>query len=195
MKRRAVFLDRDGTINVDVGYPRDFSQITIYPASFEAIRRVNASGLLAIVITNQSGVGRGFFSEADLALLHERLTSALAAGGARLDAIFACPHYEFAPDPRYGGDCACRKPKPGLALRAAEAFGIALDSSYMIGDKAEDIEFGLGIKALPVLVRTGYGEKGALPQLAARGLAPAHVADGVLEAVDWILERERSARR
>ena len=195
MLRRAVFLDRDGTVNVDVGYPRDFSQITIYPGSFKAVRRINEAGFLAIVVTNQSGIGRGFFSEADLAVLHERLAAALAAGGARLDAIYACPHYEYAVDPRYRGDCDCRKPKPGLALRAAEAFGIALDASYMIGDKAEDVEFGLGIKALPVLVRTGFGDKGTVSQLAARGLAPAHVADGLLEAVDWILERERSARR
>lgn len=194
MKNRALFLDRDGTINIDVGYPRDFSQVTIYPSSFEAIRKVNEAGFRVVVVTNQSGVGRGFLSEDDLASLHQKMTSALAAGGARLDAIYYCPHHDQAVDPRYRVECDCRKPRPGMALRAARAFDLDLAASYMIGDKVEDVQFGLAAGAAPILVRTGYGEASAV-KLTGLGIHPAAVASGILEAVDWLLERESAARR
>lgn len=194
MKNRAVFLDRDGTINIDVGYPRDFSQVTIYPSGFEAIRRINEAGFRAVVVTNQSGVGRGFLSEDDLAALHKKMTAALAAGGARLDAIYYCPHYGQAADPRYRMDCDCRKPRPGMALRAALAFDLDLAASYMIGDKVEDVQFGLAAGATPILVRTGYGQASAV-KLTGLGIRPAAVAAGILEAVAWLLERERAVRR
>ena len=143
MKKRAVFFDRDGTINVDVGYPRDFAQVTLFPWSAEAIRRINAAGFVALVVTNQSGVGRGFYSEEELQTLHRRMGAALAAQGARLDAFYYCPHYGYAADPRYRRGCACRKPAPGMAERASRDFGLDLASSYMIGDKVEDVQFGL----------------------------------------------------
>jgi len=193
MKNRAVFLDRDGTINMDVGYPRDFSQVTIYPSSFEAIRRINEAGFRAVVVTNQSGIGRSFLSEADLAALHQKMTAALAAGGARLDAIYYCPHHDQAVDPRYRMECDCRKPRPGMALRAALAFDLDLAASYMIGDKVEDVRFGLAAGATPILVRTGYGEASAVT-LAGLGIRPAAVVSGILEAVDWLLKRERASR-
>jgi D-glycero-D-manno-heptose 1,7-bisphosphate phosphatase len=194
MKKRAVFLDRDGTINVDVGYPRDFGQIAFFPGTIEAIRKINAAGFLAVVVSNQSGVGRGFFSEEDLRVLHDRLKDALAAGGARLDAIYYCPHYDQSADARYRGTCACRKPAPGLAERAARDLGVDPAASYMIGDKVEDIQFGRAIGAAAVLVRTGYGE-GSVVRLRELRIEPAHVARGILEAVDWILEREAARRQ
>jgi len=193
MKKRAVFLDRDGTINVDVGYPRDFAQVTLFPWSAEAVRRINAAGFVAVVVTNQSGVGRGFYSEEELQTLHRRMGEALAARGARLEAFYYCPHYDYAADPRYRGGCACRKPAPGMAEQAARDFGLDLASSYMIGDKVEDVRLGLAFGGTPILVRTGFGEASAV-RLEALGLRPAAIAANLLEAVAWLEDRERSLR-
>jgi D-glycero-D-manno-heptose 1,7-bisphosphate phosphatase len=194
MSSKALFLDRDGTINVETGYPRDFSQIEIYPGSFEAIREARRAGFKIVVVTNQSGVGRGYLDEPALEKLHARLADALAAGGAPVDAIYYCPHHEQAGLGAYRTACECRKPAPGMALRAAREHDLDLGASYMIGDKVEDVRFGLAAGATPVLVRTGYGRdsESRLPGLDAR---PAHVADGIREAVAWILERERAAGR
>jgi D-glycero-D-manno-heptose 1,7-bisphosphate phosphatase len=194
MSHRAVFLDRDGTINVETGYPRDFSQITIYPASFTAIRAARAAGFKIVVVTNQSGVGRGYLDEAALERLHARLAEALAAGGAPVDAIYYCPHHEQAGLGAYKTACDCRKPAPGMARRAARELDLNLAGSYMIGDKVEDVRFGLAAGATPILVRTGYG-RDSESRLAGLGVAPAHVADGIGEAVEWILARERAAGR
>lgn len=187
MKKRAVFLDRDGTLNDDVGYPGRYSLVRVFPFSFDAVRKINRAGLLAVVVTNQSGVGRGRFSEDDLREIHRRMAEEFAAHGARLDAFYYCPHHPLSADPRYRLDCDCRKPFPELGLRAARDFDIDLRASYMIGDKIEDIEFGRRLGAVPVLVRTGYGRESE-KTLRAEGALPAHVGATLLEAVDWILE-------
>lgn len=193
MKKRAVFIDRDGTINKEVGYPGDFEKIRIYPESFEAVRRLNRAGLLAIVTTNQSGVGRGLFSEEDVAGIHEKMAAAFAARDARLDAFYYCPHFEGSANPVYAVACDCRKPNAGLALRAAADFGIDLGRSYLIGDKADDVAFGLNIGATPVLVLTGAGPASE-KRLREQGLAAGHIASDVLAAVRWIIRRERQGR-
>ncbi len=193
MNKRAVFLDRDGTLNEDAGYPGRFGDITIYPASFEAVRRLNEAGLLAIVVSNQSGVGRGLFSEADVERIHEEMKTAFASRGARLDAFYYCPHFAGSADPVYAEACECRKPKPGLAYGAAEKFGIDLARSYMIGDKADDVVFARNIGAVSVLVLTGEG-RAARRRLSLRGPAPGHVAGNVLTAVRWIIRREKRTR-
>jgi len=189
MKRKAVFLDRDGTLNADAAYASRYEQIAVYPESYKAVRSLNQGGLLAVVVTNQSAVGRGLLSEGDLKEIHARLAAAFAVQGARLDAIYFCPHYPQSSDPRYAKECNCRKPKTGLALRAAADLGIDLESSYVIGDKTEDILFGVNIGALPVLVLTGSGRE-SLERLREIGLQPAHVATNVLRAADWILHME-----
>lgn len=194
MSRRALFLDRDGTINVETGYPRDFSEIEIYPGSFEAIAAARAAGFAVIVVTNQSGIGRGYLDEAALERLHARLAGALAAGGAPVEAIYYCPHHEQAGLGRYKIACDCRKPAPGMALRAAREHDLDLRASYMVGDKVEDVRFGLAAGATPVLVRTGYG-RDSEAKLAGLDVRPAFVADGIREAVAWILARERDAGR
>lgn len=194
MKKRAIFLDRDGTINEDVGYPANFSQIKIYPSSFDALRMINASGFLAVIITNQSGIGRGHLTEADLENIHEKMKAALAARGARLDGIYYCPHYALSSNPRYRKDCACRKPEPGLALRAAKDLGIDLNGSFFIGDKVEDIQLGLNIGARPVLVLTGEGVESG-KRLKEMNIRPAHTAPDLLGAVDWILSQEHSYKK
>jgi D-glycero-D-manno-heptose 1,7-bisphosphate phosphatase len=193
MTKRAVFLDRDGTINVDVGYPSRYDQVTIYAASFEALRKINAAGFLAVVVTNQSGIGRGFLTEDDLRDIHARMAEDFLARGARLDAFYYCPHYDLSEIPRYRLDCPCRKPKPEMARRAAAELGLDLSRSYMIGDKVEDVEFGLAAGASPILVRTGYGTSAEI-KLVERAITPAAVAGTLLEAVDWILEHDPERR-
>jgi D-glycero-D-manno-heptose 1,7-bisphosphate phosphatase len=193
MKKRAVFLDRDGTLNEDAGYPENFGKITIFPASFAAVRQLNKAGLLAIVVSNQSGVGRGLFGEGEVRDIHAQMAAAFAAMGARLDGFYFCPHFEGSADPRYAAACECRKPKPGLALRAAADFGIDLARSYMVGDKPDDIAFGRNIGAESVLVLTGQGRT-ARKRLSTLGLEPGHVAADVLAAVRWIIRREKGAR-
>jgi len=187
MKKRAIFLDRDGTINEDVGYPGHFSQVHIYPYSIEAVRKINRAGLLAVVVTNQSGVGRGFFTEAALRKLHRKMNEEFISRQARLDRIYYCPHHVGSALPEYSLDCTCRKPFPGLGLRAAEELDIDLHRSYMIGDKVEDILFGRNIGARPVLVLTGYGRQ-AQGRLQEEGILPAFTGRTLSEAVDWILE-------
>jgi len=184
--RKAVFLDRDGTLNEDAGYPSDFRQVHVYPEAFEAVRRLSRAGFATVVITHQSGLGRGYFDAIELDALHASFLEAFARRGAPLDALYSCPH---APEDPAGARCSCAKPRPGLGLRAARELGLNLGASYMIGDKPSDVLFGLNIGAVPVLVLTGYG-RAAPAALAALGARPAHTAAGVLEAAAWILERE-----
>jgi D-glycero-D-manno-heptose 1,7-bisphosphate phosphatase len=191
MNRPAVFLDRDGTIVNDAGYPSRFDQLVIFPRSFAAVRLLNEAGFPVVVVTNQSGIGRGYLSEAELADIHGRMTAAFAAEGARLDAFYSCPHYVLSPDPRYRIECACRKPLPGLGLRAAADLSLDLARSYVIGDKADDMLFGRAIGATPILVLTGYGRE-ARKKLEKGSNRPSAVAADLREAVDWILAREKS---
>ncbi|MBN2206508.1 MAG: HAD family hydrolase [Candidatus Aminicenantes bacterium] len=192
-KRRAVFLDRDGTLNVDVGYPHDYGQVEIYPRGVEAVRRLNRAGLLTLVVTNQSGIGRGLLTERELWEIHARMGDALRAENARVDGWYYCPHYEASAHAVFRKACACRKPRPGMALQAARDFNLDLEASYMIGDKVEDIEFGRAFGATPVLVLTGYGAR-SLRAFQARPVRPAFVAADVLDAVRWILARENDGR-
>ena len=190
MKNKAVFLDRDGTINRDVGYPNSYHLIEIYPYSFQAVRLLNNLGFKVIVITNQSGVGRGLIKETELLDIHHRLHQDFLAQKAQIDAFYYCPHYLFSPEVRYRQDCSCRKPLPGLGLRAARDWQLDLSQSYMIGDKVEDIQFGLNLGVTPILVLTGYGEK-SRQELASSPHQPAFIASTLLEAVAWIVDREK----
>lgn len=189
MKKRAIFIDRDGTINEDVGYPSLFSQIKIFPFSFEAVKKINEAGFLAVIVTNQSGIGRGLLSEKDLQEIHQKMCASFHAYQAHFDGIYYCPHYRLSSNPQYRKNCSCRKPNSGMALEAAAALNIDLKGSYLVGDKVEDILFGRNIQAVPVLVLTGFGEK-SLVQLIKKGIRPTHVAQNLLEAVNWIFKRE-----
>lgn len=194
MKRRAVFLDRDGTINKDVGYPHSFNLIEIYPYSFEAVKKINSSGLLAVIVTNQSGVGRGLIDIENLHGLHQKLIETFAQHDAYFDGIYYCPHFFPSSLPEYNKDCRCRKPFPGMAYQAASDLDIDLEHSYMVGDKAEDVLFGLNIKAQPILVLTGFG-KNTLLQLKKEDIKPAHVAPTLMDAVNWILIKEKTGSK
>lgn len=190
MKKKAVFLDRDGTINKDVGYPNSFNLIEIFPYSFEAVRKINKAGLLAVIVTNQSGVGRGLIAEKNLQDIHQKLTRSFANHSAHFDAIYYCPHYHLSSSPQYRKNCQCRKPSPGMALQAAKELNIDIKNSYMVGDKEEDILFGLNIEAKSILVLTGFGQE-SLPKLEKKGITPAYVAQNLLDAVNWILGKEK----
>ena len=138
-----------------------------------------------MVVTHQSGVGRGYFDQAAIAELHARFLEEFARRGAPLDAIYSCPH---APEAPPGPSCLCAKPLPELGFRAAAELGLDLAGSFMIGDKVDDVLFGLNIGAASILVLTGYG-RAASAALAVRGIRPAYAAAGVLDAAAWILER------
>ncbi len=194
MKKKAVFLDRDGTINKDVGYPNCFQSIEIFPYSFEAVGKINSAGLLAVIITNQSGVGRGLIPEKSLQEIHRKLQATFTRHKVHLDGIYYCPHYLHSSNPEYRKNCTCRKPFPGLALQAAADLDIDIKKSYMIGDKVEDILFGLNINAKPILVLTGFGLE-SQQKLREKGIKPSHVASNLLEAVNWILQKEKKEKK
>lgn len=184
-------MDRDGTICAEVGYVNHVSRLELLPGSAEAIRRLNAADLQTVAITNQAGVARGYFPEELVADVHDRLRELLGEGGARLDGIYYCPHHPEVGDERYRRVCDCRKPAPGMLHRARDEMGVDLTRSYVIGDRYRDLAAGIAVGATPILVLTGYG-RGALeyesdgwPQ------PPAFVAEDLLRAVDWILDRER----
>lgn len=193
MKKKAVFLDRDGNINKDVGYPNSYSLIEVYPFSYEAVREINQAGLLAVIITNQSGVGRGLIDEKNLQNIHKKMEDAFIRHNARIDSIYYCPHYIFSKDPKFRKDCSCRKPNPGLALQAAADLNIEISGSYMVGDKVEDILFGINLQICPILVLTGFGRE-SLTVLKKRGIQPAFVAENLLKATHWILEKENMSK-
>ena len=190
--KRAIFMDRDGTVSDEVGYINHIDRYRLLPRSADAIRRINAAGFLAFVITNQSGVARGLFDEALLHEVHARLRGWLEQEGARLDGIYYCPHHPKEGTAPWRQECECRKPRPGLILKAAREHDVDLSSSYMIGDTVLDIEAARNAGMTGVLVLTGYGKGDLQYRMDSRGLTPAHVAGDLLEAVEWILEREQS---
>jgi len=190
MSRRAIFMDRDGTICDEVGYVNHVSRSRLLPNSIEAIRLVNRAGYMAIVATNQSGVARGLFDEALVGHVHRQLASWVEAGGGRLDALYYCPHHPHEGEPPYRADCDCRKPRPGMLERAAREHGIDLSGSWMIGDGLVDLEAGAAAGAGIVHVLTGYGRGLAENQPQRFRVHPQHTAIDLLDAVRWIVARE-----
>jgi D-glycero-D-manno-heptose 1,7-bisphosphate phosphatase len=156
-KTAAVFLDRDGTINEEVGYLDSLEKLRIYPEAFDAIRLINQSGMKAVVISNQSGVSRGYFDEAFVETVHTRIQALLKEHQAWIDRFYYCPHHPTEGMGAYRMACACRKPEPGLLLRASQEMDIDLVRSYMVGDMPKDIEAAGKAGAKGILVRTGYG--------------------------------------
>ena len=163
--RPAVFLDRDGTLNAEVDFLHRPEDVSITPGAAQAIARLNESNIPVIVVTNQSGIGRGMFGWAEYEEVMEKISQLLAEEGARLDDAFACPFYEGAEGEYRHPDHPDRKPNPGMILKAAEKHNIDLKRSWMVGDKESDLEAGRRAGCRTVLVLTGYGSK-ADPELA-----------------------------
>lgn len=153
----AVFLDRDGTIIDEVGYLDRPERVELYPFSSTAIRALNRAGFRVIMVTNQSGIARGFFDEPMVHAIHAHMATLLAAGGAHLDAYYYCPHHPDGHVVPYGGACQCRKPGRGMVDRAVEEFGIDPARSFTVGDRWLDVRLAQNTGGRGILVRTGYG--------------------------------------
>ena len=187
--RPAVFLDRDGTINVEVNYlhrPADLDLILGVP---QAIARLNAAGLPVFVVTNQAGIARGYYTVADMRVLHEHLNALLGGYGAHIDAFYYCPHH-----PEFTGPCVCRKPAPGMLLAAAADHDLDLSRSWLIGDAAGDMGAGYAAGCRTILVRTGYGaELERMWDGRTDEMWPEVVVDALPDAVDYILKQGKGA--
>lgn len=184
--RPAVFLDRDGVLVDELDFLTDPDALRLVPGAAEAIRELNRHNVPAVVVTNQSAVARGLVDERGLGAIHERLRERLAEGGAHLDAIFYCPHHPTEGHAPYRIVCDCRKPQPGLLLRAARMLGLDLASSWIIGDSARDLEAGAAAGVRGVLVATGKGVR-ENTKLTAAGRAPLHFVPDVRAAVELVL--------
>jgi len=179
-----VFLDRDGTLNDDTGYVKSPAEMKLLPGVGAALARLKQAGAQLVVVTNQSGVGRGYFTAKDLESIHAKLRSSLAEDGVTLDGLYFCPHR---PDDR----CTCRKPARGMVDRAIAELQVDLGRAYVIGDSARDVELAKQVGAQSLLVMTGPSGREALADLKARDLLPDQVAETLPHAVEWILAQAR----
>ena len=192
---RAVFIDRDGTISEEVGYINHVSRFRLFPYSAAALKQLHDHGFLAIVITNQAGVARGYFSEEMVQAIHTQMTRDLESSGARVDAIYYCAHHPTVGEPPYQLDCDCRKPKPGLLLRAARNYDIDLANSWMVGDRYSDIELAANAGVKSALVLSGYGRGEWEHQRDNWTIQPDLVAEDLLAAVNQIGNLAKTASR
>jgi D-glycero-D-manno-heptose 1,7-bisphosphate phosphatase len=186
-KRRAVFLDRDGTINEEVGYLSNPEEFVLIDGSAEAVLKLNQAGLLVVVVSNQSGVARGYFTEDDVKRVNEKMTEELEKVGARLDAIYYCPHHSEFGDEKYRAECNCRKPMPGMVEEAKRKFDIDVSRSFVVGDHAGDIELAHNVGASSIFVLTGHGRE-EYDKMKEKGIVPDYTADNLLSAVAIILK-------
>ena len=188
MGSSAVFLDRDGTLNEEGGYINHVDRLKLIDGAGEAVALLEKHGLKTIVVTNQAGVARGYYPAEHLPKLHDRLRDLLKEQGATLDAIYYCPHHPDVGEPPFRQDCDCRKPKLGMIRRAEKELSVDAASSYMVGDKISDVEFGRKAGCKSILVLTGYG-KGELEYHRDKLTAePDYIADDILDAAKWIVK-------
>jgi D-glycero-D-manno-heptose 1,7-bisphosphate phosphatase len=186
----AVFLDRDGTLNEEVGYVNHPERFILLPRVGKAIRLLNRHGIKAVVVTNQSGVARGYFPESLIHLVHQKMEDLLKTQGAHLDGVYYCPHHPDVGTPPYRQKCRCRKPATGLVEEATRALDIDCSKSYVVGDRGVDIEFAHKIGAKGILVLTGYGKGEWEYHRDGWRTKPVHVAPDLYEAVQWILHQK-----
>lgn len=178
-RRRAVFLDRDGTVMVEADYLADPAGVELIQGAAAAIRRLRRAGFAVVLVSNQSGIARGLYDEADYRAVAARLEEILRARGAAPDGTYHCPHH-----PDFSGPCDCRKPATGMYRRAAEELGLDLAASYYVGDKPGDVEPAVTLGGTGILVRTGYGRESE-----DRVPSSVPVVDDVAEAAERILQR------
>ena len=183
-KRRAVFLDRDGTIAEEVGYANHISRFVVYPFAAAAIRRLNQANLPVIVVTNQSGVARGFFPESLIGQMHDKMVEQLAAGGAHVDGMYYCPHIR-------DDQCSCRKPLPGMLELAAREHNLEIFGSVLVSDRYNDIQMGHDNGCRTILVLTGYGRGDYEWNRAKWPRQPDYVVENLADAVEIILKEMR----
>ncbi len=183
----AVFLDRDGTIIREVGYLRRPEQVELLPGAVEGLRQFQHCGYSLVIISNQSGVARGYFTEADVQAVHEHLLQLLALQGISIDGVYFCPHHPEGTVPQYRKACRCRKPAPGMIEKAFQDLPIDRHRSVVIGDKASDIELGKRLHLRTILVLTGYGKE-TLRKMSADSNTPDYVCHTLADAAQWVCE-------
>jgi D-glycero-D-manno-heptose 1,7-bisphosphate phosphatase len=186
-------MDRDGTISEEVGYVNHPSRFRLFPYSAAAVKKLNENDWLAIVVTNQAGVARGYFSENVVVAIHDQLKRQLENERAQIDAIYYCAHHPTVGEPPYRLDCDCRKPKAGLIKRATEDFDIDLPASWMVGDRYSDVELAHNAGLRCAFVLSGYGRGEWEYQRAAWKLQPDLVCENLLEAVESILSFDQDS--
>jgi len=186
MKKHAgIFLDRDGTINKEVDFLSHPDNLQLIPRSAEAIREANALGFKVFIITNQSGIARGFLTEEHLTAIHRQLLASLSAAGATVDAIYYCPHHPELGNEPFVKACDCRKPRIGMLRQAAEEFNIDLAQSFVIGDRMIDVQTGNNAGATSILVLTGYGKE-ELELCRQNNVPVSFVADDLFEGIQFV---------
>lgn len=183
MKRRAAFIDRDGTLSEEVGYINHPSRFRLFPYAADAVKLLNAHEWLAVIITNQAGVARGYFDEAMIQTIHDNLKLELQSAGAQIDGIYYCAHHPSVGKPPYRQDCDCRKPKPGLIKLAATDLDIDVEQSWMIGDRYSDIQLARNAGVRAALVLSGYGRGEWENQRSTWQHQPDLIAENLWEAI------------
>ena len=185
--RPVVFMDRDGTLNVEAGYIRDLDNLVLIDGAAEAVKRLNAAGIAAVLITNQSGPARGYYPESHVLDLNKRLLKLLADDGAHLDAVYYCPHLPDGVVEEYTMSCSCRKPEIGLVEKAYDEHAdFDRERAFVVGDKATDVELAVNCKARGILVETGYGTRVQAGEYQWK-VNPDYQARSIVDAIDWIL--------
>ena len=188
--KRAVFLDRDGTLIEESGYLDRLERLILFPFSIDAVRVLNRAGFAVVIITNQAGIARGIVRESFVGEAHRHIADRLQAGGATIDGFYYCPHHPDGVIEKYTRTCDCRKPRPGLLRRAAADLNLDLEHSFVVGDRWHDLAAGQAVGASGVLVRTGLGWKDeAAPD---PETVPDAIVDNLMGAAAWILEQSRS---
>ena len=191
VKKPAVFIDRDGTVNEQMGYINHLSRFIMLSGAAEAIKLLNSHQYLAIIVSNQSGVARGYYPIELVNEVHAHMRALMEKDGAIIDGIFFCPHHINGSVPEYSIKCNCRKPKTGLIEKACKAFDIDMTNSYVIGDRYSDIELAVRLDIRGILVTSGYG-LGDLEYVFPRlSFSPAYVAKDLLHAVRWIIKKSK----
>ena len=188
--RAAVFLDRDGTLIEDVPYLSDVGQMALFPWAIDAVRLLNRAGLATVVVTNQSAVARDIVTEAFVRETHAALDERLAAGGARIDRYYFCPHHPDAVIARYRCPCRCRKPEPGMLEEASADLGLDLSRSWTIGDRWLDVQTGIAAGTRTILVQSGHAARAR--EAAPAGTRADAILNNLMEAVGWILRTDTS---
>jgi D-glycero-D-manno-heptose 1,7-bisphosphate phosphatase len=189
---KAVFLDRDGTVNEEMGYINHPSRLKIFDFAITAVKQLKDAGFKIIILTNQSGVARGYFDENVLLDIHAILLKHFSESNASIDKIYYCPHHKEGIIPKYKKDCDCRKPKPGMLIKAKEDFNISLENSYLVGDRYKDIEFAQQNRIKSIMVLTGYGLGEYSYQKNQWKTEPDFVCDNLLKAAGIICQNELS---
>ena len=183
--KRAVFLDRDGTLNVDVGYLHRLEDLELFPWTTDALRLLKRAGFTLIVVTNQSGIAHGLIDPGFVQIGHDEMRRRLQGGGADLDALYYCPHHPRGSVPELAVDCRCRKPRPGMIEDAVRDLGVDPKQSWVVGDKWLDVDLGHAVGARSILVRTGWGAE--QEQRRPAGQQVDAICDNLIHAVSVIL--------